>query len=68
MTVTDHFITGERCTAEERLFASDEMIQLALEAAVELDFKGHFENTGICRKLSGNHTDAPSQKRIGEIH
>jgi len=34
MTITDHFITGEKCTVEERLFASDEMIKLALETAV----------------------------------
>lgn len=34
VTITDHFITGERCTVEERLFSSDEMIRLALEAAV----------------------------------
>ncbi len=34
MTITDHFITGERCTVEERLFASDEMIKLALETIV----------------------------------
>ena len=34
VTITDHFITGERCTVEERLFSSDEMIRLALETAV----------------------------------
>lgn len=34
MTITDHFVTGEKCTVEERLYASDEMITLALEAAV----------------------------------
>ncbi len=34
VTITDHFITGERCTVEERLYASDEMILLALETAI----------------------------------
>jgi len=35
VTITDHFTSGKRCTAEERLFASDEMISLALETAVK---------------------------------
>ena len=35
MTVTDHFITGERSTTEERLNANDNMIKLALEIAVK---------------------------------
>jgi len=35
VTITDHFTTGQKCTAEERLYASDEMIRLALETAVK---------------------------------
>lgn len=34
MTITDHFITGERATTEERTKANDEMIRFALEIAV----------------------------------
>ncbi len=34
MTITDHFITGEKATAEEREKANGDMISLALEIAV----------------------------------
>lgn len=34
MTVTDHFVTGERATTEERLLANDQMIKFALEIAI----------------------------------
>ena len=33
-TVTDHFVTGQRATVEERTKANDDMIKLALEVAV----------------------------------
>ncbi len=34
VTVTDHFLTGEKATTEEREKANDDMIRLALEVAV----------------------------------
>ncbi len=33
MTITDHFITGEKATAEERTYANDQMLRLALDVA-----------------------------------
>jgi len=33
MTITDHFVTGEKSSTEERLKASDDMIRYALEIA-----------------------------------
>lgn len=35
MTVSDHIRTGEKMTSEERQFSFDEMIELALETALE---------------------------------
>lgn len=35
MTISDHFVTGERCTAEERQQSFTEMMELALEMAVK---------------------------------
>lgn len=35
MTVTDHFVTGEKATTEERLKANNDMIKFALEIAVK---------------------------------
>ncbi|MEG0292412.1 MAG: purine-nucleoside phosphorylase [Anaerovoracaceae bacterium] len=35
MTVTDHFITGEKSSAEERLRANEDMIKYALEIAIK---------------------------------
>jgi purine-nucleoside phosphorylase len=34
VTISDHFITGERSTAEERQTTFTDMMHLALEAAV----------------------------------
>lgn len=36
MTISDHFVTGERSTAEERQHSFTEMMELALEMAVDL--------------------------------
>ena len=33
MCITDHFITGKKATAEERVKNNDEMIRFALELA-----------------------------------
>ncbi len=33
MTITDHFVTGEKATVEERLSANDDMVRFALEIA-----------------------------------
>ena len=35
MTVTDHFVTGEKLTTEERVTANSDMIKFALEIAVK---------------------------------
>lgn len=35
MTISDHFVTGEKCTAEERQKTFTDMMKLALEAAVK---------------------------------
>lgn len=34
LTISDHIITGEETTAEERQTTFDEMIEVALEAAI----------------------------------
>lgn len=34
MTITDHFITGEAATAEERMIANQDMVKFALEIAI----------------------------------
>lgn len=36
MTITDHFVTGERATNEEREYGEDDMMRLALETAIKL--------------------------------
>ena len=33
-TVSDHLLTGEACTPEERQTSFDDMIQIALETAI----------------------------------
>ncbi|MBQ2063022.1 MAG: purine-nucleoside phosphorylase, partial [Firmicutes bacterium] len=33
MTITDHFVTGEKATVEERLSANDDMVRFALGIA-----------------------------------
>jgi purine-nucleoside phosphorylase len=33
MTITDHFVTGEKATTEERTTANDDMVRLALGIA-----------------------------------
>ena len=35
LTISDHIITGEETTAEERQTTFNEMIEVALEAAIE---------------------------------
>ena len=35
MTISDHFVTGERSTTEERQKSFTDMMKLALEMAVE---------------------------------
>ena len=35
MTISDHFVSGERCTTEEREQSFTDMMKLALEVAVE---------------------------------
>lgn len=37
LTVSDHILTGEETTAEERETTFDEMIEVALEAAIKID-------------------------------
>ena len=34
-TVSDHLLTGESCTAEERQTSFNDMIRIALETAIE---------------------------------
>ena len=34
MTISDHFVTGEKATAEERQTSFTNMMELALEAAI----------------------------------
>ena len=36
MTISDHFVTGERSTSEERQQSFTDMMELALEMAVDL--------------------------------
>jgi len=36
MTISDHFVTGEKCTAEERQESFTDMMKLALETAIKL--------------------------------
>lgn len=36
MTITDHFVTGERATTEEREHGESDMMELALETAIKL--------------------------------
>jgi purine-nucleoside phosphorylase len=35
MTITDHFITGEKATTEERTKANGKMIEFALETVIK---------------------------------
>ncbi len=35
MTISDHFVTGEKATAEERQTSFTDMMKLALEAAIK---------------------------------
>ena len=35
MTISDHFVTGEKATAEERQNSFTDMMKLALEAAIK---------------------------------
>ena len=36
LTITDHFVTGERASNEERESGEDDMMKLALETAIKL--------------------------------